>query len=241
MKMLACMSLTILCLRPLVSAESPANGPQTHVRVCRSHADKVYDAKGAGTTEVLDFGRGQTIVVEPSVPVADLSETFDARFDYRIIFKPSGRQFQISALGKSPDERDEIAYRLLDSVGVFCVSADNALIYLSFSVNGSMRDFLYLGIHVRRETSQPIVLGSSSYGVLSVESADPFHFSIWDSTEVTRVNSMGMHTYHVLSYRWAVDDQSIELIDQHDSKPVYPGQVMGKGEESIRVGNPRVP
>jgi hypothetical protein len=222
--------------------EVVATKAQDQVRVCEGHAYRTYLLPIAGNPPraVLDFPNGRVVVVEPSLrPQVDLGNLLVAKFDYRIIFEASGQRYQITSLAISPDDRDELAYRRLDSIGVSCISGNDVLVYLSFAVNGSARDFFYVGIDVNGH-GEPILLGRSVYGVLSLDRKDLYSFSIWDSSGATVGNGMGAkHGYQVSKYRWKSGEQSIELVNMYNANAAYPAQILGRDGKGIRVGDPK--
>jgi hypothetical protein len=221
-------------------SEASAKVPEARIRVCGTNTSQIYivPRERQATREILEFGFSTPIVVEPSILVGAKNDAFDSRLDYRITLE--GHHYQISEFGTTSEDRDEFAYRRLESTAIACLSESDSVVYLSFSVNGSMRDFIYIAVLIEGTSLHPIFLGHSGYGVLALERDDLSHFFLWDSTEATDANGMGSkHIYQVLSYQWMIDKQSIKLIGQHISKPAYPGQIMGHGQESIKIGTRR--
>lgn len=234
----------LLMTSRVLSQSSPAalaKAPEPHIRVCGTNTPQIYVVPRGRQTirETLEIGVGKTIVVEPSIQGVEKNNSFDSRFDYRITSGEGDQHYQISEFATIPEDRDEFAYRRLESTAIDCLSKSDAVVYLSFSVNGSMRDFIYIGVHIKGTSFRPIFLGHSGYGVLSLDRNDPSRFFLWDSTEATDANGMGSkHIYKVFSYQWMLDEQTKKLIGQRVSNPAYPGQIMGHGEDSIRIGNP---
>jgi hypothetical protein len=217
------------------------NGAENRIRVCGAHVQRTYvlPAVVSKPREVLIFPGGQQLVVEPSDTKIGSGESFAERYDYRIVLKPSGKRYLITSFAQNSDDSEDLAYRRLESIGVSCASANDIAVYFSFAVNGSIRDFFYLGMRMNM-VDKPVALGRSVYGVLSLDRKDSFSFSIWDSSRVTAGNGMGeKHNYQVSNYRWQPGKQFVELLDKHNADPAYPAQILGQGERGIRVGEPK--
>ena len=212
----------------------PAGYADYRIRVCESHKPRVYAVPSdpEAIRETLELRTGEKILVEPALRL-DMASHYDARFDYRIISR--GIEHRISEFGTTREEREDFTYRRLVATGLYCVSANEALIYLSFAVNGSMRDYLYIGIYVTEHDFHPIVIGLSSYGVLAIDRREPLRFELWQSTDDTAANAMDAHVYRVRTYQW-LNPNSTHLLGERVTGPRYPSQVMGKGQESIRIG-----
>ncbi|HLJ90587.1 MAG TPA: hypothetical protein VKZ53_27510 [Candidatus Angelobacter sp.] len=225
------------------SNEPSAKRADDPIHICESNTHRTYvlPVSGDEPRAVLGSPGGQKIVVEPAIKV-NADDLLAARYDYRIVIEPLGRRYRIASFGRNADDSEDLAYRRLESVGISCTSANDAWLYFSFEVNGSMRDFFYVGMRMNG-AGEPMPLGHASYGVLALDRKDPFAFSIWDSSAPTAVNAMGaIHDYKVFKYRWRPDEKSVELMNQRDAKPAYPSQVMGQiGRGGIRVGGPGPP
>jgi len=239
----SCFSLVIFqpclgvgsCLGQLPPKSSPDG-----VRLCEAgdHRTYVLPAIGIDPRRVLTFSNGEQIVVEPSSATIDGGESLAARYDYEIVLQSTGTHYRITSFAQNPEDGDELAYRRLDSIGVTCISAKDVIVYLSFAVNGSRRDFFYVGMRTSL-MDEPVALGRSIYGVLSLDPRNPLTFSIWDSSRATSVDGMGeKHVYRVSVYRWEAGRKSPELSNTHSSKPAYAGLVLAESERGIRIGGP---
>lgn len=222
-------------------AEKSPSRSEEQIAICASQTapSEVVPIPGYVARAILHTAAGRNIIIEPSLPILDPAHAYDAKFDYRVSADLGApRVWKISELGKTPDESEELAYRRLDSVGISCLPQNDILIYASFTVNGSARDYFYVGLQITNATVRFAALGRSDYGVLAIDPADPFRFAIWDSSPRTRGNGMGSkHAYVVSFYQWSLGGQSAKLIRQGYSKPFYPGQILGEGEDGIKVGH----
>lgn len=239
---MALLSLSIVAAPHAVEATDQASATVATrpFHVCGAGLPRAYvvPTEPAPLRAVLEFPNRQRITVESSIPEpVGPDEWVRARFDYRIVIGNIGPQYHITFLGATAHDKEELAYRFLDSVGVSCLPSSDAIVYFSFQVNGSDRDYVYVGLRVSNGTI-PILLGRSEYGVLVLDRNDPSRFSIWDSSQLTSGNGMGPHDYKVTEYRWNPGGTSVDVVGRHDAGVYEPGNILGDDLKSIRVGAP---
>lgn len=218
------------------------NSAATLTAICAADGPRslILPMLGDAPRAVLELPDGKKVAVEPSIATANASHLFADRLDYQLVLGGSEEPFHISSLGASAEDREDLAYRRLDGIGISCLSKDDIRVYLSFSVNGSTRDFVYVGFRANGE-GRPMILGRAIYGALAIHDKDMSRFTIWASSAVTVGNGMGaMHGYQVSEYLWKPDGESVELVGLREASPAYPAHVLGPKECGIRIGDPRV-
>ena len=123
------------------------------------------------------------------------------------------------------------------------MGVEDAVVYMGFAVNGSMRDYVFVGLHIGRNVAGPILLGRSNFGVLSVDPHSPDIFEIWDCDEGYLPCGMGeKRRYTVTQFRWsnAKGTPPVATESTAYSRDVYPGDVLYLGYGSMCVGNPKI-
>jgi hypothetical protein len=182
----------------------------------------------------------QSLTVKPSGSAGEVAEGY---FDYAIQFDPEQAPVPISSFGSSQEEKDQLSERILHSIGVSCLGTRDAVVYLGFAINGSQRDYIFIGLRIGRRFVRPVLLGTSEYGVLSIDPTERDAFDIWSGGSEAAAMGMGARTrFQITRFRWSNESggASIKKEATTYSRNMYPGEVLYKGYGSMRIGDPRI-